>query len=199
MKILVVATNNEGKLREYQNLLRDFSLNIVSLGEFPQICINETGNTFDENAVLKAKKVVEETGCAAIGDDSGLEVRALGNRPGIYTARYAGPQATDRDNIQKLLRELSGISFDERQARFVCSLALVLPDGRCFLERGFLEGIIAFEPRGTNGFGYDPIFYLPDHKKTLAEMSDEHKNIISHRAAAVKKIKRHLSLLFQED
>ena len=166
-------------------------------GNFHKYVYNETGNTFDENAVLKAKKVVEETGCAAIGDDSGLEVRALGNRPGIYTARYAGPQATDRDNIQKLLRELSGISFDERQARFVCSLALVLPDGRCFLERGFLEGIIAFEPRGQMDSDMTRFSTCRTTRRHLLKSSDEHKNIISHRAGCCKKIKRHLVFYFR--
>lgn len=195
MKTLVIATYNDGKLREYQNLLRDFKLNITSLSKFPKICIHETGNTFDENAILKAKKIVAETSCPALGDDSGLEVRALGNMPGIYTARYAGPGADDKDNMQKLLRELNGLPLEKRQARFVCSLVLALPDGTSFIERGFLEGIIFFEPRGTNGFGYDPIFYLPEHKKTLAELSDKLKNLISHRAAAVENMKKHLNLL----
>jgi len=199
MKTLVIATKNEGKLTEYKSLLRDFKLNIVSLRGFQDIRISETGKTFDENALLKAKGAAEATGYAAMGDDSGLEVAVLGNRPGIYTARYAGPQASDSDNIRKLLKDLSGVLIEERGARFVCSLALVLPDRRCYLERGFLKGIIAFEPKGMNGFGYDPIFYLPEYKKTLAEIPEEQKNVISHRASAVSNIKKYLNLLIQED
>ncbi|WP_422444725.1 XTP/dITP diphosphatase [Thermoanaerobacterium sp. DL9XJH110] len=194
MKILVIATKNRGKLAEFKELLGEWPLEIKSLLDFPKIEICEKGSTFEENAALKARIVAGETGFAAVGDDSGLEVKALGGRPGIYTARYAGPDATDEENIQKLLFEMKDLPREQRQARFVCSLALAFPDGKIFIESGLLEGFIDFEPKGANGFGYDPVFYLPGYGKTLAQIPEEEKNRISHRAKAVEKIKKYLSL-----
>lgn len=192
MKTLVIATKNSGKLSEFKQMLEGLPYRILSLADFPPIEIHEDGSSFDENALIKAKTVAAQTGFAALGDDSGLEVKALAGMPGIYTARYAGEDASDRDNIEKLLSEMKNIPWQRRQARFVCSLALVFPDDGFFIERGFCEGMIATSPRGEHGFGYDPIFYLPQFDKTMAELTDQEKNRISHRALAVRKIKMHL-------
>ncbi|TYP51329.1 XTP/dITP diphosphatase [Thermosediminibacter litoriperuensis] len=189
---LVIATKNAGKLKEFREMLSDIPLNIISLQDFPGIEVEENGDTFEENAVLKAKRVVELTGIASLGDDSGLEVAALGGRPGVHTARFAGPRASDLENINKLLNELKGVPPEKRQARFVCCLCLVLSDGRIFVEYGYLEGYIILEPRGTMGFGYDPVFFVPELGKTLAEATLEEKNAVSHRARATEKIRKHL-------
>jgi len=193
MNTLVVATKNHGKLLEFKEMLEPTQFKIVSLVDFPHIEIKETGSTFDENALLKASTVCQKTGLPALADDSGLEVDVLNGEPGVFTARYAGEHATDEENINKLLRNLEGVPIEKRQARFVCSLALIFPDGQVFLERGILEGLIAMSPRGNKGFGYDPIFIVPELDKTLAEISAAEKNKISHRAKALAKIKKHLS------
>lgn len=191
METLVVATRNQGKLKEFQKMLgRQFK--IISLEEFPHVKIIENGKTFDENALIKARTVMEVTGFPALGDDSGLEVLTLGCRPGIYSARFAGTDATDEENIKKLLFEMEDIPFEKRQARFVCSLALVFPGGKTFIQKGFLEGYITFEPKGSMGFGYDPVFFLPEYNKTVAEIPAEDKNRISHRAEALRKLRQNL-------
>jgi len=192
MDTLVIATHNRGKLAEFQRMFRRDSLSIVSLEEFPYFDIKEDGKTFQENALIKAKTVADKTGLPALGDDSGLEVMALGGRPGIYSARFAGEDATDEANINKLLLEMKNVPMEKRQARFVCSLALVFPDGRFFVEHGFFEGFIAKAPKGKMGFGYDPIFFIPDYGKTAAEISPEEKNSISHRSKAVRKIREYV-------
>ncbi|ADL08516.1 XTP/dITP diphosphatase [Thermosediminibacter oceani] len=192
MMDLVIATKNRGKLKEFKEMLSDIPLNIISLLDFPGIEVEESGSTFEENAVMKAKKVLELTGIASLGDDSGLEVAALGGRPGVHTARFAGPGAGDVDNINKLLNELKGVPWEKRQARFVCCLCFALPDGRVFVEYGYLKGLITFEPRGTMGFGYDPVFFVPELGKTLAEATPEEKNAVSHRARATEKIRKHI-------
>jgi XTP/dITP diphosphohydrolase len=173
-------------------MLSDIPVDILSLCDFPDIEVEENGKTFDENALIKAKKVVQLTGTAALSDDSGLEVEALGGRPGVHTARFAGPGAGDRENIEKLLKELDGVPAEKRKARFVCCLCFALPDGRIFIEHGYLEGFITFEPKGTMGFGYDPVFFVPELGKTLAEATLEEKNAVSHRARAMQKMKKHL-------
>ncbi|MDD4568878.1 MAG: XTP/dITP diphosphatase [Tepidanaerobacteraceae bacterium] len=195
MNILVVATKNKGKYLEFKKILGCTRFEMVSLSDFPHIKIHETGSSFDENALLKANAVVKNTGFPALADDSGLEVSALQGSPGIFTARYAGENATDEDNIKKLLSEMKDIPSNQRQARFVCSLALVFPDKKVFLERGILEGYITFKPRGIGGFGYDPIFFVPALGRTLSEVSIDDKNRISHRAKALEKIKRHFSYI----
>ena len=192
MNTLVIATKNHGKFLEFKEMLGPASFSIVSLIDFHHIEIQETGSTFDENALIKATTVCRETGLPTLADDSGLEVHILNGEPGVLTARYAGEHATDEDNINKLLERLEGVPLDKRRAQFVCSLALVFPDGQAFFERGILEGLIALSPRGTEGFGYDPIFLLPEQKKTLADISIGEKNRISHRARALEKIKKHL-------
>lgn len=192
MDTLVIATKNPGKMLEFKELLGDIPYEIVSLKDFPPIQIEESGKSFEENAMIKAKAVAAATGLTALGDDSGLEVKALGGKPGIYTTRYAGEGATDIEKIKKLLRELKDVPWEQRQARFVCSLALAFPEGETFIEHGFCEGLIATELRGEHGFGYDPIFYLPQYGMTFAELDHTEKNKISHRAQAAKKIKIHL-------
>jgi XTP/dITP diphosphohydrolase len=189
MKKLVIATKNKGKLTEFKRMLGEWPVEILSLLDFPKINIIENGSSFEENAIIKAKTVCEATGHAALADDSGLEVDALGGRPGIYTARYAGPNATDEENIKKLLSEMKDIPWEKRQARFVCSLALYFPDGKVHVANGYLEGIIDLEPKGDGGFGYDPVFYLPTYGKTIAQIPKDEKNKISHRAKALQKLK----------
>lgn len=189
---LVIATKNSGKYSEFKKMLGRTAFDIISQSDFPQIEINETGSSFDENALIKANAVAKNAGLPALADDSGLEVQALKGEPGIFTARYAGQHATDEDNIEKLLEKLRDVPSDKRQARFVCSLALVFPGGKTFLEQGVLEGFITFEPQGTKGFGFDPIFFVPALGKTLSEVCADEKNRISHRAKALAKIKKHL-------
>ena len=184
---IVLATGNKGKLREFKGLLGGVFGNIVSLNDFespPEVV--EDGETFRENALKKARAIASYSGIPALADDSGLEVEALGGRPGVYSARYAGEGATDRDNINKLLAELRGTG--NRKARFVCFLALVTPEGKEITAEGSCEGVILTEPRGEGGFGYDPVFFLPEYNKTMAEIAPELKNEISHRARACRSL-----------
>jgi len=191
---VVLATKNRGKMEEFASLLRGVFQRIVPLTDLhsaPDIV--EDGNTFRENALKKARSISELTQKLVLADDSGLEVEALAGRPGIFSSRYAGEGARDRDNIDKLLRELSGLG--NRRGRFVCSLALVSPDGKEVVAEGVCEGIIIDEPRGEGGFGYDPVFFIPEMNKTFAELSSEEKNRISHRARAVRAL---ISLINQQ-
>lgn len=189
---IVLATRNLGKLREIQSILSDLPLQLQSLSEYPDAPeAQETGSTYLENAREKARLVAEYTGHWALADDSGLEVEALGWKPGLHSARFAGPNASDSDNIQKLLREFPR-NADSKRAVFRCILVLRNRDGREFSTEGALWGVICSSPSGTDGFGYDPIFYLSDRKKTLAELSAEEKNKISHRTQALEKMKPHL-------
>jgi XTP/dITP diphosphohydrolase len=196
---LVMATQNPGKVREMGALLEDLGVRLLSLADFPELPdIPEEGVTFAENAFFKAKTVAGLTGLPALADDSGLEVLALRGRPGVFSARYAqdrtgGRTPTDEDNWQKLLDELRGVPEDKRQARFVCEIALVFPDGRLLAARGELAGVIAAAPRGARGFGYDPVFYLPAYGATVAELDITVKNRISHRGRALEKLKEILA------
>ena len=186
---IVLATGNKGKIREFTGLLGCVFGNIVSLNDLvapPEVV--EDGETFRENALKKARAIASYSGKPALADDSGLEVDALGGSPGVYSARYAGEGAAERDNIEKLLTELSGIG--NRNARFVCVLALVTPDGKEITAEGRCEGIILGEPRGEGGFGYDPVFFLPEFGKTMAELTPELKNKVSHRARACESLIR---------
>jgi XTP/dITP diphosphohydrolase len=182
---IVVATRNVGKLREFQTLLHPLHSNLASLRDLAiEVEIEESGTTFAENAQLKAIGYSRLTSLPVLADDSGLAVEVLGGRPGIHSARYAGPEASDADRIRKLLVEIAG-SGENRNARFVCALALA-QDGVLLQEsEGSCSGIIITEPRGTNGFGYDPIFLFPDLDKTFAELDETEKNKYSHRARAV--------------
>ncbi|WP_338826174.1 dITP/XTP pyrophosphatase [Moorella thermoacetica] len=186
---LVLATKNAGKAREFRELLQDLGVEIETLLDFPGFNLPpETGSTFVDNALFKARLTASMTGLPALGDDSGLEVDFLEGAPGVYSARFAGEPTNDRRNNAKLLQLMEGVPWERRTARFRCVLALVTEDGDTHLAEGTLEGLIATEPRGHQGFGYDPLFYLPEYDLTLAELGDEVKNKLSHRARAVKKM-----------
>ncbi|MDE6579644.1 MAG: XTP/dITP diphosphatase, partial [Ruminiclostridium sp.] len=185
MKI-IIATKNEGKVREFRKLLQPLGYEPVSLkDEGIEAEINEDGDTFEENAHIKAREIYKLTGLPVIADDSGLEVEFLGGAPGIYSARYAGEGATDRERNRKLLDEMQGVDTPLRNARFVCALYCILNDKKEYCVTGTLEGFIGEEPKGEHGFGYDPIFMI-DEDTSLAEVSEEEKNKISHRANAMK-------------
>lgn len=185
MREVVLATKNRGKIEEFASLLKGMFQQIITLKDLDSLPdVVEDRNTFGENALKKARSISEFTQKPTLADDSGLEVEALGGRPGIFSSRYAGESAGDKKNIRKLLRELSGLR--NRKGRFVCSLALVSPGGKEIVVEGACEGIIIDEPRGERGFGYDPVFFIPEMNKTFAELSLDEKNRISHRARAVK-------------
>jgi XTP/dITP diphosphohydrolase len=182
---LLVATNNPGKIREYDDLLAGLQLDLCGLAEVGlDTDVEETGQTFAENALLKALAYSRASRLLTLADDSGLEVMALGGAPGVYSARYAGKGASDADRYRKLLAALEGVPWEKRAARFRCVIALAWPDGRVETFEGQCDGVIAFEPRGTNGFGFDPVFYMPEHGCTMAELPTEVKNRVSHRARA---------------
>ena len=188
MKTLVLATTNQGKLKEFQILLKDLGIELKTLSDYPEIEeIEETGSTFTDNALIKAKTVAEYTGHLTLADDSGLVVPYLKGEPGIYSARYAGEEKNDKANNDKLLANLKDVPENNRLAYFECAIALC--DGKGYYENaiGRLEGRILTEERGENGFGYDPLFYLEDYQKTSAELDITEKNKISHRGQAVKK------------
>jgi len=188
MSDVVLASDNQGKIREINSLLRNTPLEVVGQGSLGVEPIEETGTTFIENALLKARNAARQTGLAAIADDSGLEVDALGGRPGVYSARFAGPQATDTKNVEKLLAALDGISPEKRSARFRCAMVYVshADDPDPLICEGAWEGKIITEPKGDNGFGYDPIFWIEGEKATAAELAPERKNILSHRGQALR-------------
>ncbi len=188
-KKIIAATKNRGKLEEIAQLLSNLPYDVISMTEAGITDdIDETGATFEENALIKARAVWRVTGETVIADDSGLEVDHLGGAPGVYSARYAGEGATDADRNKKLLSALTGVTADKRSARFVCSIALIFPDGRELVVRGTCEGYIADGPAGNNGFGYDPLFYVPEFGLTIAQMDAGLKNGISHRGNALRKI-----------
>lgn len=191
MDKIVFATANEGKVKEIKEILKDFPIEVVSMKDMGITAdIEENGDTFEENSLIKARALVKLTGLPALADDSGLEVDYLNGEPGIYSARYLG-RDTDYDYKNNyIINKLSEAQDKERSARFVCVISLVLPDGREFVERGVVEGLIGYEQKGENGFGYDPIFYLPEYSKTSAELSPEEKNKISHRGKALSAMKK---------
>ena len=189
-RTLVLATRNQGKIAEMQRLLDSLSseIQVRSSFEFNLGDVEETGSTFEENALLKATTIARATGFPALADDSGLCVDVLGGAPGIFSARWAGTHGDDQANIEKLLGDLRKIPSEQRSAKFVCVIALALPNGESEVVRGELNGEIRFEPSGTNGFGYDPIFQPLGHQRTLAEMEPEEKDSISHRGFALREI-----------
>jgi XTP/dITP diphosphohydrolase len=190
---LLLATNNQGKVREYRRLLHGVPFDIVSPREVGiDADVEETGSSFEENAALKATTLGAASGLTTIADDSGLEVDALGGEPGIRSARYAGEGASDADRIVFLLSKLKDVPEKERSARFRCVIALAEAGGRVEYFSGACEGFITTASRGENGFGYDPVFYLPERGKTMAEISEEEKNRISHRARAAEKARAFL-------
>ena len=194
MKELLVATGNKGKLRELELLLHGSVERIRSLADFPELpAVEEDGGTFVENAIKKARSVAVATGLPVLADDSGLVVDLLGGRPGVHSARFAGETATDNENNARLLRELAGMPVESRGAAFRCVLALCLPDGSCDTFDGELRGVILETPRGTEGFGYDPLFLVPEYGQTLAELPLAIKNRISHRGKALLRLKEFLA------
>lgn len=202
MSKLLVATNNPGKIREYEELLTDLpeTLEITfPAREELTLEVEESGETFEENACIKALAYAQASGLLSLADDSGLEVEALGGAPGVHSARYAGPDATDTDRYRKLLDALSGIPAGQRKARFYCVVALALPDGTIHTAEGSCEGEIGFAPRGDHGFGYDPVFIVKGHAgQTMAELPPDVKNEISHRARALMAIQPDLQSLILE-
>ena len=193
MKELVVATRNNGKLKEIELLLKGVVGRVLSYRDFPSCPeVVEDGETFTANALKKARHASLFTGKPAVADDSGLVVSGLGGRPGVLSARFAGEGASDADNNAKLLQMLTGVSSDLRSGAFCCVAALCLPDGQCHTFDGKLSGLILDTPRGSGGFGYDPLFLIPAYGQTLAEVSMEVKNAISHRGQAFLKLKAFL-------
>lgn len=191
---MILASSNKHKLEEIMAITNDFDIHLKTLDEvgLGGIEIEETGTTFEENALIKARTIAKMTGEPALADDSGLAVDYLGGEPGVYSARYAGEPKSDQKNNEKLLSALEGLSLESRKARFVSVIALVYPDGKELVVRGEIEGLIGFEPKGTSGFGYDPLFIVPSQQLTFAELAGAEKNKISHRANALKKLKKRL-------
>lgn len=196
---IIFATGNEGKMKEIRIILVDMGLPIQSMKQADIVLdIEENGRTFEENAVIKAKAVAQaarEKGISAIvlADDSGLEIDYLNKEPGIYSARYMGEDTSYHIKNANLIERLEGVADEQRTARFVCAIAAILPDGTQRITRGTIEGRIGYEEKGENGFGYDPIFYLPEYQCYSAELSPEEKNKISHRGKALEEMKRILT------
>jgi XTP/dITP diphosphohydrolase len=196
---LLLATRNPGILREMRELLSGLSLELTSLPELHiDVDIPEVGETFQQNATLKAEGYARLAGLATLADDSGLEVDALGGEPGVHSARWAGPHATDQQRIDLLLEQLQGVPPAERQAQFRCVVAVAAADDRLYTAEGIVRGLIIDRPRGSHGFGYDPVFLLPELGLTMAELPTERKNRISHRARAVQAIRPVLAVLAAE-
>lgn len=191
MKEAIIATHNPEKVKEFKEILEPKGYDVKSLADIGYTEeIEETGHTFEENAVLKAEAVAKAVNKMVIADDSGLSIDNLGGSPGVYSARYAGEQKDDQANIVKVLGELKGIEKEQRTARFRCALAVSIPGEETKTVEGHVEGYIAEEPRGEYGFGYDPIFIVKDKDKTMAELTSDEKNKISHRADALKKLSK---------
>jgi XTP/dITP diphosphohydrolase len=191
MKELIIASKNEGKVREFKEMLEPKGFKVLSLldlNEAPDV--EETGKTFDENAILKAETISNMLKKPVIADDSGLSIDALNGEPGVYSARYAGNEKNDEKNIEKVLEKLKGVPHEQRTARFQCVLALAIPGQKTITVEGVCEGIITKQPIGQNGFGYDPIFYVQEKGKTMAQLEKKEKNQISHRANALKKLEK---------
>lgn len=196
MKKIIFATGNEGKMREVRMILQDLGVEILSLKEAGIAAdVEENGTTFEENAVIKATEIMKMCGEIVLADDSGLEVDALNKEPGIYSARYMGHDTSYHIKNKSLIDRLEGKSGEERNARFVCVIAAAFPDGRVFTTRGTMEGQIGYVERGENGFGYDPIFYLPEYGCYSAELPLEEKNKLSHRGKALRLMKEKLKEL----
>jgi XTP/dITP diphosphohydrolase len=196
-RVLVVGTRNRKKCREMEDALRGLPLAVRPLSDFePVEAAEETGDTFEANAEAKALQYTRQTGHWCVADDSGLEVPALGHRPGIYSARWGGEDGNDDLNNRKLMNELKGVPRDRWQARFVCAVALASPDEGVLLSaRGTVEGVITDRPAGDSGFGYDPHFYLPDRHATAAELTPDEKLAVSHRGNALRDLRRQLEAL----
>ncbi|BCN29676.1 XTP/dITP diphosphatase [Anaeromicropila herbilytica] len=200
MKKIIFATTNEGKLKEIRMILQDLNVEILSLKDLNcNIKIVEDGKTFEENSIIKAKTIMELTNEIVMADDSGLEIEYFNNDPGIYSARYLGEDTPYSYKNQYIIDKLEGVEEDKRAARFVCSIACAFPNGKVLTTQGVMNGRIAYKINGENGFGYDPIFYLPEYQCTSAEISVEEKNKISHRAIALDKMKEELKNTFSRE
>lgn len=191
MRKMVLASSNRHKLEEIMEITKEFGVELITMDEagLGGMEIEENGSTFEENSMIKAKAVVDELGLPAIADDSGLMVDYLDGAPGIYSARYSGEDKNYDANNKKLISELENAKESERGAQFVSVITLLMPSGESLVVRGEVEGVIGYEEKGTNGFGYDPLFYIPYLGKTFAELTSEEKNEISHRANALMKLK----------
>lgn len=192
-KRIVFATGNKGKIKEIRMIMEDTGYEVISMkdaGIDPEI--EENGKSFQENALIKARAVAKYTDAIVLADDSGLEVDALNGEPGIFSARYLGEDTPYSEKNASIIKRLEGIEGRERSARFVCAIAAVWPDGQELTTQAAIEGLIGFEEKGSNGFGYDPIFYVPEYEKTTAELSEEEKNRISHRGKALRLMKEEL-------
>lgn len=193
VKRILFATGNQGKMKEVREILADLGVEVISMREAGVSAeIVEDGETFEENAVIKARTIMELTGEVTLADDSGLEIDALGGEPGVYSARYMGEDTSYHIKNNNLIRRLSQVPRQQRTARFVCSIAAAFPDGEIITTGGVIEGLIGYEEAGENGFGYDPIFVVPQLGCTTAQLSDEQKNEISHRGKALRKMKEEL-------
>ena len=193
VKRILFATGNQGKMKEVREILADLGVEVTSMREAGVSAeIVEDGETFEENAVIKARTIMELTGEVTLADDSGLEIDALGGEPGVYSARYMGEDTSYHIKNNDLIRRLSQVPRQQRTARFVCSIAAAFPDGEIITTDGVIEGLIGYEEAGENGFGYDPIFVVPQLGCTTAQLSDEQKNEISHRGKALRKMKEEL-------
>jgi XTP/dITP diphosphohydrolase len=194
MNRMILASSNAHKLEEIMQITKEFGIELVTMSDagLVDFDIEENGDTFEANSMIKAKAVVDELGEAAVADDSGLMVDYLGGAPGIYSARYSGEDKNYDANNKKLLKELAGVPLEKRTARFVSVITLLTPEGRSLVVRGEIEGVIAESENGSNGFGYDPLFYIPSKDKTFAELTSDEKNEISHRANALVKLKNEL-------
>lgn len=187
--IIILATNNKSKVKEISEMMSGSDITFVSLADAGiNVEVEETGTTFEENALLKAREICKLSGKPTISDDSGLEIDALDGAPGIYSSRFMGEDTSYDVKNNALIEKLENVADPDRTARFRCCMALVLPDGREFVTEGAMEGIIAREPKGINGFGYDPILFIPEYNRTSAELSSEEKNNISHRGEALRKM-----------
>lgn len=192
-KRLIFATGNEGKMKEIRMLLGDLGYEIISLNDLNlEVDIEENGDTFEENAIIKAKTIMKLTNEMVMADDSGLEIDYLNGEPGVHSARFMGENTPYTIKNNHIMRLLSDAKKDERTARFVCAIACIFPDGEVLTTEGTIEGTIAYEEKGENGFGYDSIFYLPEYKCTTAELSPEMKNQISHRGKALREMRKRL-------
>lgn len=193
MDKIIFATSNQGKMDEIRMIMEGFPMEVISMKEAGiYALIDETGKTFEENAIIKAKAIMELTGCITLADDSGLEIDYLGKEPGVYSARYLGEDTPYSVKNKTLIDRLNGVEGSERSARFVCAIAAALPEGGIITTRGTIEGVIGYEEKGEFGFGYDPILYVPEYGMTTGEMLPEDKNKISHRGIALRMMREKL-------
>ncbi|MHA6252099.1 XTP/dITP diphosphatase [Oceanobacillus sp. CAU 1775] len=198
MRQIVIATKNKGKIKEFEDFFKKYGIEVLSLYDLENNIpdIEETGSTFEENAALKAEQIAHILNKAVLADDSGLMVDALNGEPGIYSARYAGADKSDSENNNKLLKNLENVPEEKRTAKFVCTLAIARPGEETIFKTGYCHGQIGYSPKGEHGFGYDPLFIPNGYNKTMAELSPEEKNKISHRSEAIKQLDDWLKVLF---